>query len=161
MKLDPKEIEVFDRLLFLMIIIHICRQLTTTSLEKKWIFLYLKNYSRIFTEEDKAKLSLQGSLGSIRGDLIRDKVMIKGKVVTTGHSYNIETDNVIKKHHLLYSENYYGSYNTPTISTKNVGLSDGLLATRMFKTVLGEKGAFKNTSFIKAGKALQITEVTY
>ncbi|MES3518735.1 hypothetical protein [Mycoplasmoides gallisepticum] len=78
--------------------------------------------------------------------------MIKGKVVTTGHSYNIETDNVMKKHHLLYSENYYGSYNTPTISTKNVGPSDGLWATRMFKTVLGEKDAFKQHEFREKGR---------
>lgn len=87
--------------------------------------------------------------------------MIKDKVVTTGHSYNIETDNVMKKHHLLYSENYYGSYNTPTISTKNVGLSDGLSATRMFKTVLGEKYAFKKHQFYQGGKTLRITVVTY
>ncbi|WP_225306153.1 hypothetical protein [Mycoplasmoides gallisepticum] len=152
MKLDPNDIEVFRPLIAFNDHYSHMRTANYNKLREKMNLPLFKDYSKIFTEEDKAKLILQGLLGSIRGDLIRDKAVIRGRVVTTGHSYNIETDNVIKKHHLLYSENYYGSYNTPTISTKNVGLSDGLLATRMFKTVLGEKDAFKKHQFYQGGK---------
>ncbi|WVH34279.1 hypothetical protein RUS48_03355 [Mycoplasmoides gallisepticum] len=96
MKLDPNDIEVFRPLIAFNDHYSHMRTANYNKLREKMNLPLFKDYSKIFTEEDKAKLILQGLLGSIRGDLIRDKAVIRGRVVTTGHSYNIETDNVIK-----------------------------------------------------------------
>ncbi|MDC4163626.1 hypothetical protein LNO75_03510 [Mycoplasma sp. T363T] len=113
------------------------------KLRKKLNLPELINGSTIFDETDKAKLILQGILGYTRGIFIRNKeVKNDGKMLSTGHSYNIATRETVEKHKLFYGENYYGSYNSPLLSRPDYSLTTEFASTVLFKNILGERKAY-------------------
>ncbi|MDC4182222.1 hypothetical protein [Mycoplasma bradburyae] len=123
------------------------------KLRKKLHLPELINASTIFDEEDKAKLILQGILGYTRGNFIRNKeVRNDGKMLSTGHSYNVATRETVQKHKLTYGENYYGSYNSPLLSRPDYGLTSEFVSTVLFKNVLGERHAYAKYGLDDASK---------
>ncbi|MDC4182605.1 hypothetical protein [Mycoplasma bradburyae] len=101
----------------------------------------IKDLSETLTDTEKAKLLIHGILATVRGDFIRRGEKVNGYKLV-GHSYNIETRNVAEAHKWYYTENYYGLYNSPSESPKNVGFSAEFASSIFFKAIMGERKPF-------------------
>ncbi|MDC4184275.1 hypothetical protein [Mycoplasma bradburyae] len=96
----------------------------------------LQDASSTLNANEKAKLILQGILGFTR-------IESNNSNVSTVHSYNKGTDEVVKAHNWNYGDIYYSSFSTPLVSDDNVGITSDFLSTVLFKSTLGERKAYK------------------